>query len=244
MQAYRHVAGCMSMVPSDIILASFPRSGSTWFRTVFANALNLKAGIHECFSFKDLPDVMPALGYSRLGWGSPEYYQPRLIRTHRLASQIIPFRPQKVLHLWREPEGVMKSSFRYYSANRNVSIAKSCSEFVRDPRYGMPAWRKHYDQWALKATTELRYTDFRKDTVKAMDEVYRSLDYHELLPFVAEAVELASLEHMKKSEAKGMRNPERFEKDFNSIGGSKDNDLELSEADVQYIRTMSEGIEL
>ena len=228
------------MGSEDIVLASFPRSGSTWFRTIFANCLNLKNGSDTQTQMKDLEQVMPVLGFSNLRSGGPEYYRPRLIKTHRLASEIIPMRPKQIFHLWREPKAVMKSCFRYYSANRNYEVG-NVSDLIRNPKLGMPAWKKHYQAWSPIATVSLDYNLMKDNTVQEIERVLNELGFDELSPFVADAVELANLENMKKSEKQGIRDPERFDSSFGSIGGSTSDKTELSAADLEYIDSVSKG---
>ena len=237
-QGYRHFSGCFAMGADDIVLASYPRSGSTWFRTVFANALNLKSGIREHTALKDLEQTMPVLGFSKLGASGPEFYRPRLIKTHRLSSEIKPFRPKRVLHLWREPVGVMKSCFRYYSAAKVVSIEDNISEYIRNQKFGLPAWRAHHDQWKPLATVTLQYESMRQNTTEEITRVLSELGYNELLPFVADAVELASIENMRKNEKNaGPRDPDRFIGNFKSIGGASER-TNLTEDDLDYIKTL------
>ena len=107
----------------------------------------------------------------------------------------------------------------------------------------MPAWKKHYLAWAPKATVELKYDSMRSDTAKEISRVFNELGYKELLPFVSEAVEMANIENMKKSEKLGVRNPERFKENFGSIGGGDSDQSTLSDSDVQYIRSPTEEID-
>lgn len=242
-QGVRHFSGCFAMGSEDIMLGSFPRSGSTWFRTIFANCLNLKHGKREQASMKELAQIMPVLGFSKLGKNGPGFYRPRLIKTHRLPGEIKPFRPKQILHLWREPVGVMKSCFRYYRAHRSYQI-KDVSTLVRNPRLGMPAWKKHYVDWSPIATVTLEYDNMRDNTVAEVSKVFQELGYEELLPFVGDAVELANLENMKKSEKQGIRNPERFDSNFSSIGGSTSDATKLSDSDMEYITSLSSDLEI
>jgi len=229
------------MEKGDILVASFPRSGSTWFRTIIANCLNLKDGAENHTQLKDLEKRMPVLGFSNLGRGGPEFYRPRLIKTHRLAGEIMPFRPNQSMHLWREPFGVMKSCFRYYSAHRDHDI-ESISTLIRNPRLGMPAWKKHYLAWSPVASVELEYNNMRDNTAGEISRVLSELGCDDLVPFVAGAVELASLENMKKSEKLGLRDPDRFARNFDTIGGGDADKSELSESDLEYIASFMQDV--
>ena len=240
-QGFRHFSGCFSMGAEDIILASYPRSGSTWFRTIFANCINLKNGSDSPTSMLDLESVMPVLGFSNLGNKGPDYYRPRLIKTHRLAGEIKPLRPTKIFHLWREPKAVMKSCYRYFGANRNYQV-DDLSSMIRDPKLGMPAWKKHYLAWAPAATVVLQYSMMRDHTVEQFSRVMSELGYDELLPFVEGGVELANLENMKKSEKAGIRDPQRFDKSFGSIGGSVSDKTTFSDSDLEYIESVAKGV--
>ena len=224
----------------DIVLASYPRSGSTWFRTIFANCLNLKNGSNEPVSMLELESVMPVLGFSNLSKGGPDYYQPRLIKTHRLAYEIKPFRPKQILHLWREPKAVMKSCFRYYGAHRDFEIG-DLSDLIRNPKLGMPAWKKHYIAWKPVATVSLDYNLMRDNTAEQITRVFDELGYKELIPHVEDAVALSNLKNMLKSEKQtGIRDPERFDSSFGSIGGSVSDNSKLSDQDLEYIKSVEE----
>jgi len=242
-RGYRHFSGCLNMEDGDIVLASFPRSGNTWFRTLFANCLKLKSGQESTTTMIELADYMPVLGYSNLGKTGPDFHRPRLIKTHRLPWEIKPFRPQKILLLWREPVGAMKSGYRYYSANRKFQTT-DISNFIRDKKLGMPAWKKHYLSWENRATVTLQYRAMRDQTAVEFSSVLKQLGYEELLPFVEQAVELASLENMTKTEKQGIRDPDRFTTDFRSIGGGDQDKTKLADSDMEYIQSMTKEISI
>jgi len=84
-RGYRHFSGCLNMEDGDIVLASFPRSGNTWFRTLFANCLKVKSGQESTTTMIELIDYMPVLGYSNLGKTGPDFYRPRLIKTQTIS---------------------------------------------------------------------------------------------------------------------------------------------------------------
>jgi hypothetical protein len=82
----------------------------------------------------------------------------------------------------------------------------------------------------------------RDRTVEEVTRVLSEMGYDELMPFVGGAVELANLKNMKKSEKQGIRDPERFDSSFGSIGGSVSDQSTFSESDLEYIESIANSI--
>ena len=147
--AGRYACGLARMRSSDVLVASFPRSGSTRLRLILA-ALSASGGVQ---THAQLERTAPELG----GAGPWARTDGRLlfIKTHRPYSPLLS-RPRAIL-LLRHPLDALASFFAYRSALVGAR-AMSRGAFLRDARVGLPRWILHTRSWASRAQYTMRFT--------------------------------------------------------------------------------------
>ena len=103
---------------NDIIFASFPKSGNSWFRFIWYNIISMnELGGKEIY-FHNLNSDLGAQ-YDSHTFGSLDYkILPRLVKTHRVYHKF--FSKYNIIFLYRDPRDVMISFF-YYLNSRNKS---------------------------------------------------------------------------------------------------------------------------
>ena len=132
---YRH----RDLRPSDVFVASYPRSGNTWLRFMLYEIL-----VGQSSSFKNVHQLVPDIG--RQGKALPVLgSQGRLIKTHE------PFRSdyRKAIYLVRDARDVALSEFAYQKA---LGLAEDDFEvylrrFLQGKVNPFGSWAAHVDSW-------------------------------------------------------------------------------------------------
>ena len=203
--ALRYAAGIVLMRRADALLASFPRSGSTFLRFIVVHDRLMARGDLSEVSFARLNRLAPELGTSAL-WSKRR--TPRLVKTHRPYSPLLA-RP-RAIHLVRSPLDALASYHRYWTA-RAGSVPVGRGAFLRDRRRGLPRWIQHTRSWASHADLTVRYADLRADPVGVASRVLALLGRPVDPDRVTRAVERSGAEAVRALEAStGVGGPDRF----------------------------------
>ena len=196
----RYAIGIPALRGGDVLLTSFPRSGSTLVRFVVVHyALGL-AGDRSTVTFDRLNRQAPELGASGLGRGTLDDRVPRLVKTHRPYSPALA-RP-RALHLVRSPLDALASYHRYWTGRVGGADVGS-SEFLRDRRRGLPRWILHTQSWRSRADGTLSYADLRKDPGRTIADAFGALGVEIDRDEMARAAERSSPEAVREQERAG-----------------------------------------
>lgn len=159
--AAHYAAGIPALRASDVLLCSFPRSGSTLARFVLAHYAALADGRGATpLGFPEMKAAMPELGASGLWRARATGGLPRVVKTHRPFAAVLA-RPRAVL-LVRDPLDAV-SSYHTYWTQRSAGPAVSLAAFLRDGRRGLPRWVAHTRSWLPRAVHVVRYEALRED---------------------------------------------------------------------------------
>jgi hypothetical protein len=173
-----------------VALASFPRSGNTWLRFMIEQATGQKSGS----AHRDL--LMPR--------GS----EGIVIKTHRLDSD----RYTRAIHLIRSPFDAIASHFYHKRDFKCKDI-----EWEKHVEESVERWRLHSEHWLAAQIPILRikYEDLRVDTKKELARVLSWLGFAIPEDDIADTVNKARLESMRKipSDIKG-----KFLRDEEHVG--------------------------
>lgn len=165
-----------------VALASFPRSGSTWFRFFLEAATGEQTGIAGARMARVLP---------RGGDGL-------VIKTHARDSH----RYTHAIHLVRNPFDVIDS---YFDWKQSLGWAwkhgeVSWDEFVR---LAAPKWRDHTRHWldAPIPVYRVRYEDCRRDAAAEFSKLVAWLGYPVSEEALSRALEATSFDTLKKQQS-------------------------------------------
>lgn len=189
----------ISGMRTDRIVA-YPRSGSTWLRTMIVNVLDPSA--------QSNPDifnrVIPAVSLTRLPlvWGRPK---PRLLMTHGLYFG----GHKKTLYVIRDGRDSIMSFFRFTTTRVGTDIEFSkWLDFYLKGYYG-PRWDQHVKSWLTCGREELgsalmlvRYEEMRSDAASVLRRVcdYVGIGYSD--ESINYAVKMSGVEIMRGWERK------------------------------------------
>lgn len=227
---------------SDVLLASYPKSGNTWVRFIWANVVALAELGGKTVDFHVLNRELGA-EYDNHHYGRLEFeVLPRLVKTHREYSERA-FGGNRSVYLYRHPGDVMVSYYHYLAARKDaLRHPDDVSEFLRDEEHGLPAWCRHVAGWTQEADALLSYRELQEGAPEAMGRVLRELGIEGIPPtLLGTAAERSSFEELRTLERERSRpgSPE-FEDGYRfmrsgSVGEWREH---LDRGDRQYLREM------
>ena len=232
---------------ADWVVVSWAKSGRTWFRVMLSRFYQIKYDLprRHLLEFDNLHRKTPAI--PRVLFSHNNYMRDYLKDWDTLNH----FRGEKVVMLVRDPRDVAVSQFfqwKYRMRPHKIRLNRfpergsdlSTFDFVTNPRSGIPQIIEFYNNWAaalpyLEDLLVVHYEDMRKDPVATMRQVLEFVGTPGSDEEIAQAVEYASMENMKKREGRStsrgssMRlksgdrdNPDAFKTRRGKVGGYRD----------------------
>lgn len=222
----------MAMLPPGLIwLASYPKSGNTWLRILFANLL---AGGDQPRHINNLTEEETLLSRWRFGddvLAEPDTLYPselaslravqgafvaRSLRSAFVCKTHDSFDPEiagsfakAALYIIRDPRDVAISLSHHAGITIDCAITRmldpACqSEGVMQLRYKMGDWASHVAGWTTQTGIPLevvRYEDLREDPVKEFTRIFAGLAGLASPAEIARAVGHSSLEELQRQES-------------------------------------------
>lgn len=193
----RYIRGFIGLQRDDIILAAYPKSGSTWLRFLFCNIGSLLEWKGRAVDFEILNKTMLSLtGNILKPWAFTSI--PRVIITHRPYIPI--FRRNKSILLIRDSRDVMVSHFHYRKAIKSNPWEGTFSQFIRNRSFGLEAWCKHFLSWQKYYYLLVTYENLQKDTYNELQRVlnFLGLEFNEKV--ILEAIQRSSFSSVRAIE--------------------------------------------
>lgn len=191
------------MAPDDILLSSYPRSGSTWLRFLLFECVT---GAPADFSTVDTygswkgPGVFPNGG--------------RLISTHERYCDI----DRKVIYLARDPRSIILSEYRLRlrQGTTEGDFAAFVPSFVKGKASPFGSWNSHVDYWLASLPAQrghlhlVKYEALRRSPEDCLADVVDFLGLPVDRSRIERAVENNTLDRMRSKEDKAP--PQRFKR--------------------------------
>lgn len=186
----------------DFILTSYPKSGNTWLRFVFANLYANSVSAGKEVNFHNIEQFSPAVGgkFNSTDHSNQKYLYPRAVKTHY--NWCFRYSSHRSVLLVRHPMRCVPAFFDYLSVAQGVQYP-NMTAFLSSARHGLPAWISFHQSWRKHADFILRYEDILEEPEYWIGQVVKYLN----LPFtsndIIESLERSSRSEMKKVEIKG-----------------------------------------
>jgi estrone sulfotransferase len=194
-----YASGLLALRGDDVLLSSFPRSGSTWVRLFLCNLISLTEWNGGAVDLRLLNETMPELGISNLvkPWHHPSI--PRVVKTHKPWTPLL--RRFRAVGLVRDPRDVMVS--RYHRLGDRVGLYEgSFAGFVGDHRLGLEAWFRHFASWRGRWAVIIRYEDLLDGPDREFGRLLEILKIRAPGGLVREAITRSSFESARRVEGR------------------------------------------
>lgn len=230
-----------------ILLASYPKSGNTWFRFIYANLiLSLRGEPDRVVDYQTLDDLLPSdqlLSDLLTPWAFKEV--PCLLKTHRPYSPI--FSGIRAAFLYRNPLDTMVSAWNYFSrraapAPSAKSVDAAGQSFVRYKGSAaeflsqhLAGWCRHYNSWISAADYCVSYEGLKLDPSGAYSSFLRAFRIEANEEALSTAIAKAEINRIKKLEKeKGLSTKMvRLDGEFARSGAIGQWKQHFSDADVR-----------
>lgn len=199
----------LKILPNDVFIISYPKSGNTWLRFLVANYMSN----NQC-TFENSHFFIPDIHYN------PEYVEKlpqtgvRFIKSHSAYTSTYP----KVVYVARDGRDVAVSYYFYLKKFRNISEEISFHEFLEKFNQGaldnFSSWGEHVVGWLSCQSPDnlllIKYDDMKQDTLGCLKRVlsFSNIDFD--MQKAKAAVEASSFKNMQKQEDSQKENIERF----------------------------------
>lgn len=236
MRGARHIRN------DDFIIASFPKTGSTFTRFVFANMISILNMDGETVDFNNLNDIMPDLIDNDLHEAWPYKHVPRILKTHSAYRSSFG-KARGHIYVVRDPRDTMISYYQYQKKRKSVSYDKTISDFIRNPYFGIRVFNRHLESWLKEEPFIFRYEELMGDAEQGFVDFTEKFGLDIPKEVISRSIELSRPERVRKLEEERGR-PDlgtKFPKDHVFVRSAKVGQWKnvLSPEDLDYIRVHS-----
>ncbi len=193
----------LAMDRDDVLMAFYPKTGSTWVRFFLYNLLT---GSASAATFDEVNAAMPEYGHRSLFAPWPFAASPRLVKTHLPHSPLL-FGPHRAILTVRDPRDIMVSLYHYAKAKRTLDLEGSIHDLIYDDEMGMEPFFKHYASWAPRAELVTRYEDLKATPVESFGALCDACGIPSDPERIETALEKSSLQRMRDAQKES---PESF----------------------------------
>jgi hypothetical protein len=188
------------ILPDDIFLVSFPKSGNTWTRFLLANLRFPEEPATWATINRLIPDPT---GTAKRDFDRMP--RPRIIKSHECFDPRYP----RVVYIVRDPRDVVLSQYHYHRKIRKIEddspIEKFVTRFLAGETCPHGSWGQNIATWVHTSEGNprfllLRYEDLVADTARELAKVAAFLELSAGPEQIARAVERSSAENMRKME--------------------------------------------
>jgi hypothetical protein len=214
------------ILPDDIFLVSFPKSGNTWTRFLLAN-LRFP---NEPATWANINRLIPdPSGTAKRDFDRMP--RPRIIKSHECFDPRYP----RVVYIVRDPRDVVLSQYHYHRKLRKIEddspLEKFVTRFLAGETCPHGSWGQNIATWLYTSEGSprfllLRYEDLIADTARELVKVADFLKFSAGPELIAQAVE--------RSSADRMRSMEKAQTDKNAL-------VKGSRKDLSFVRAAGSG---
>ncbi len=192
----------ITVLPSDVFIVSYPKSGNTWTRFLIGNAIYTDVPLDFINVEKLVPDI-----YLHTDSYLLQIEKPRILKSHEY------FHPKykKVVYIVRDPRDVLVSYYHHLIKCRRIDssypLEKFAAQFISGEFDSYGSWYENVAGWirVKKPGKELllvRYEDMLADTMRELERIIVFLGIERNFDHISAAINRSSKESMQELERK------------------------------------------
>jgi hypothetical protein len=193
----------VAVLPDDIFLVSYPKSGNTWTRFLIANLVYPEKNP----DFSNINDLLPDIeGMSKRDLARAP--RPRILKSHQYFDPRYP----KVVYVVRDPRDVALSEYYFDIKRRAIAedypLPEFVSRFVRGQlNHPNGTWGENVASWFYTRHGDprfllVRYEDLQTQALEEMEKIAKFLGVPADRERLAMAIERSSANRMRELEKK------------------------------------------
>ncbi|MFD1797572.1 sulfotransferase domain-containing protein [Paracoccus aurantiacus] len=194
----------------DAILASYPKSGRTWFRYILSSyiarlyKLEPAPDLHTMFRVLPNFDLDPVRGLPAFAFADHKPKPPLIAVSHlRYARRW--FRSYPTVFMVRDPKDVLVSAY-FHATRQKHRFSGDIDAFLVDPKQGISSLTEYLNGWAAGLSDRphivISYEKLSSDPVTETAKVLAFLGLEENPDMLNAAIETASFKRMLNLELK------------------------------------------
>lgn len=190
----------LQILPDDVFLVSFPKSGNTWIRFLIANL----AYPERSASFANIHELVPDPdGTAKRIFDRAS--RPRIIKSHECFDPRYP----RVIYIVRDPRDVALSQYHYHRKCRKIDddypLEKFTGRFLAGETCRVGSWGENVSTWLVTRRNDprfllLRYEDIIEDAPRELSKIATFVGISATPERLRQAVERSSADNMRKLE--------------------------------------------
>lgn len=192
----------ITILPSDVFIVSYPKSGNTWTRFLIGNVIYQNSQLDFLNVEKLVADI-----YLHTDPYLMKIEKPRFLKSHEY------FHPKykKVIYIVRDPRDVMVSYYfhlvKCHRINSNYPIDKFATEFISGEFDSYGSWYENVVSWIRVKKNDgnfllVRYEDMLANTIHEVQRIISFLGIERDLDHLNTAIKNSSKESMQLLEIK------------------------------------------
>jgi hypothetical protein len=212
----RRVRLIRAAATADAFLASYPKSGRTWFRFILSHYFAQVAArsteqpdktidLFSMFGIVPNFDLDPARGVPAFRYQMQRPHLPLILVTHHNFKRSL-FLGRPVIFMVRDPRDVMVSSF-FHATRHKHRFSGTMDAFIADQGQGLPALINYLNGWAeglqSRESAVLSYEELTRDTMGASARIIEFLGCTPAKEALRIAVAAADFGAMRELELQG-----------------------------------------
>lgn len=190
----------LRIIPDDVFLVSYPKSGNTWTRFLLGNLMfpDVQVTFDNIESLIPEPISTPRKDFDRLP-------KPRVIKSHDCFDPRYP----RVIYIVRDPRDIVLSQYHYNRKTRGIAddlpIETFVARFLAGETCPHASWGQNVLTWIYTSEGSprfllLRYEDMLADTARELRKIVAFLGLNITTTQIASAVERSSADRMRSLE--------------------------------------------